>query len=174
MVTLLCLFGVKAMGLIWALANGERRRSFGGAGAIVRSAVLEILLAILLAPVTMVTQTKAMIGLLLGVPSNWTVQSREAARIPLREVLPKVREHLALAAAFIAAGVVDPVLGLWLSPVIAGLLASPWLISLTSSTILGERLARWGVFTVPAADDEGNMRLPETAAPRRERATRKG
>ncbi len=173
-VTLLCLFGVKAMGLIWVLADGERRRSFGGAGAVVRSAVLEILLAILLAPVTMVTQTKAMIGLLLGVPSNWTVQSREAARIPLREVLPKVREHLALAAAFIAAGIVDPVLGLWLSPVIAGLLASPWLISLTSSTILGERLARWGVFTAPPADDEDNSRLPGIVAQQRQRATGKG
>ena len=106
----------------------------------------------------MVTQTKAMIGLLLGIPSNWSVQSRETAGIPLREVLPKVREHLALAAAFIVVGVFDPVLGLWLSPVIAGLLASPWLISLTSSISLGDRLARWGIFATPPSDDERKMK----------------
>ena len=113
----------------------------------------------------MVTQTKAMIGLLLGVPSNWAVQSRETSGIPLREVLPKVREHLALAAGFIVVGVIDPVLGLWLSPVIAGLLASPWLISFTSSTALGDRLARWGVFTTPPSDDERRMKRSAFAAP---------
>lgn len=170
-VTLLCLFGLKALGVTWVLANGERRRSFGGAAAVVKSAILEILLAILLAPVTMVTQTKAMIGLLLGVPSNWAVQSRETSGIPLRQVLPKVREHLALAAGFIVVGVIDPVLGLWLSPVIAGLLASPWLISFTSSTSLGDRLARWGVFTTPPSDDERRMKRSAFAGPAIAQAT---
>ncbi|MFT3977655.1 MAG: glucans biosynthesis glucosyltransferase MdoH [Sphingomonas bacterium] len=148
-VTLLCLFGTKAMGVIWVLSDARRRRAFGGAAAVLKSTLLEVVLAILLAPVTMVTQTKALIGMISGVPSNWTVQSREAARIPLREVLPKVREHIALGLAFVAVGAFDPVLGLWLSPVSLGLLASPWLISLTSSVSLGDRLLRWGIFTVP-------------------------
>ncbi len=159
--TLLYLFGAKLMGVGWVLADRQRRRSFGGAASVLRSALIEILLSILLAPVTMVTQTKSLIGLALGIPSNWTAQRREASGLRLRDVLPKVREHLALGLAFVGVGFVDPVLGLWLAPVTVGLLSAPWLIALTSSASLGGRLAAHGFFTVPPpemgqADVPGN------------------
>src|SRR5690606_19821923 len=107
--------------------------------AVLKSALLEIVLSILLAPVTMVNQTKAMVGLLLGISTDWTTQSREAEGITLRAILPRVREHLGLGLAFLGVGVLDPTLGLWLSPVTAGLLSAPWLIALSSRVSLGER-----------------------------------
>src|SRR5204862_5293925 len=39
-VTLLCLFGLKALGGIWVLADRERRRSLGGGAAAAKAAVL--------------------------------------------------------------------------------------------------------------------------------------
>jgi len=155
-VTLLCLFGAKVMSVIWLVSDGERRRSFGGATAIVRSALLDTVLSILMAPVAMVNQTKALAGLILGVPSQWTAQSRESEGLTLREVLPKTREHLALGLALLVVGCINPTLGLWLSPVIAGLLCAPWLIALTSSRRLGDKALAADLFIVPppAIQDE--------------------
>lgn len=147
--TLLCLFGGKIMGIIWVLADRERRRSFGGTPSVLKSALLEIALAILLAPVTMVSQTKSLFGMLLGIPSNWTVQTRETSGLPLAEVLPKVREHVALGLAFLAVGAINPVLGLWLLPVTLGLLSAPWLVAWTSRTSLGDHAHARGYFVAP-------------------------
>lgn len=147
--TVVLLFGPKAMGMIWMLADRQRRRSFGGAWGIVRSVALEIVLAILLAPVTMLTQTKALLGLLLGISAGWNTQARDARRITVREVVPDLREHLLLGAAFCATALIDTTTAIWLTPVVAGLLLSPWLISLTSRVALGDRAHAAGLFHVP-------------------------
>lgn len=147
--TVLLLFGPKLMGTIWMLSNSERRKSFGGTFAILKSVALEVPLAILMAPITMVTQTKAIIGLLLGVPSGWTTQAREARRIRVREVLLDLREHIGLGVLFACVVFLDPITALWLSPLTLGLLASPWLVSLTSSERLGTHALKRGYFRVP-------------------------
>lgn len=149
--TILCLFGPKLMSLTWVLADRERRRQFGGSFAVVRSTALEILLSILFAPVAMVNQTKALAGLLLGISSEWTTQSREAQGITVRQILPHTREHLTLGVALLSVGLLNPVLALWLSPVTLGLLAAPWLIALTSRVSLGDRAYAAGFFRVPEA-----------------------
>jgi membrane glycosyltransferase len=148
--TVLLLFGPKAMGTIWVLADKTRRRSFGGFSGVLRTVALEVPLAILLAPVTMVMQVKALVGLALGIPVHWNTQDRDARRISVREVLPDLKEHIALGLLFAATVFIDPVTALWLSPLTLGLLASPWLISLTSSQQIGERAERHGYFRVPA------------------------
>lgn len=147
--TAVLLFGPKLMGAIWMLANSERRRAFGGSVGIFKSLALEVPLAILMAPVTMVTQSKAILGLLLGIPSGWTTQVREARRIHVREIILDLREHIGLGLIFAATAFIDPLTALWLSPLTAGLLASPWLVSLTSSEALGTRAANNGCFRVP-------------------------
>lgn len=147
--TALLLFGPKLMGAIWMLANSERRKAFGGVIGVLKSVALEVPLAILMAPVTMVTQTKAILGLLLGIPSGWTTQVREARRISVREVIPDLREHIGLGLVFAATAFIDPLTALWLSPLTLGLLLSPWLVSLTSSEALGTRAATNGYFRVP-------------------------
>lgn len=159
--TALLLFGPKLMGTIWMLANSGRRKAFGGVAGILKSVALEVPLAILMAPVTMVTQTKAILGLLLGIPSGWTTQVREARRIPVREVVLDLREHIGLGLIFAATAFIDPLTALWLSPLTLGLLLSPWLVSLTSSEALGARAATTGYFRVP--DQE--IDLPQHHAP---------
>ncbi|MFC6434744.1 MULTISPECIES: glucans biosynthesis glucosyltransferase MdoH [Novosphingobium] len=147
--TVMLLFGPKIMGLIWVLADGERRRSFGGGFAAVRSVLLETVLAMLLAPITMVTQTKALLGLLLGISAGWNTQTRDARRITVREVLPDLREHLLLGAGLTATAFLDMTTAIWLSPIIVGLFLSPWLISLSSSENLGDKADAAKVFRVP-------------------------
>jgi len=147
--TLVLLFGPKLLGAIWVLADAPRRHAFGGVGAVLRSVALEIVLAVLMAPVTMVMQTRAMAGLVLGLRSGWPTQERRARRIPVRQTLPMVRDHFALGLLFAATAFIDRGLALWLSPLTLGLLSSPWLISLTSSRQSGDTLARQGLFRVP-------------------------
>ncbi len=147
--TILLLFGPKLMGLVWMLASPPRRRGFGGATAVLRSVALDIPLAVLMAPVTMVTQTKALLAMARGRPSGWATQVREAHRIPVRAVLSGLREHLALGAAFACLALVNPGVALWFSPITLGLLSAPWLISATSSQGLARRALQWGFFRVP-------------------------
>lgn len=150
--TIVLLFGPKLMSVIWMLSDAERRRGFGGIGGIARSVSLEIVLSMMLAPVAMVMQTKALVGLLLGIPSGWTTQNREAQRIPLRAILPALREHIVLGLAFAATAFIDPVTALWLAPLTIGLLTAPWLISLTSCDRLGARMASRGFFQAKLPD----------------------
>ncbi|PZU46063.1 MAG: glucans biosynthesis glucosyltransferase MdoH [Sphingomonas sp.] len=149
LLTILCLFGPKLMGVIWILADSHRLRQFGGGFVLLKSTLLEILLSILFAPVAMVNQTKALAGLTLGISSEWTAQSREAQGITLREILPRTREHLVLGLVLLSVALVNPVLALWLSPVTAGLLAAPWLIAFSSRVTLGDRAHAAGFFLVP-------------------------
>lgn len=169
--TIVLLFGPKLMGTIWMMADRDRRRSFGGAGAILRTVPVEIVLGMLLAPITMVTQTKALLGLLLGISAGWNTQARDARRITFREVLPDLREHLLLGAALAATAFLDTATAIWLSPIIIGLIFSPWLISLTSSEELGSRAAAARFFRVPEPgitetprlSDAETDTIPETA-----------
>ena len=164
--TILLLFGPKLMGTIWMLASAPRRRGFGGAGGVLRSVALDIPLAVLMAPVTMVTQTKALAAMALGVPSGWPAQVREAHRIPVLAVLPALREHLALGLAFAGLAFVDPVMAWWFSPITLGLLSAPWLISATSSQWLAERALAWGFFRVPPPQlGDADTRQPAQRAP---------
>lgn len=165
--TVLLLFGPKVMGLIWMMADRERRAAFGGPVAIVRSVLIEIVLAMLLAPITMVTQTKALLGLLLGISAGWNTQTRDARRITVREVLPDLREHLLLGAALAATAFLDVTTALWLLPIILGLFLSPWLISLSSSEALGQRAGEAKIFRVPQpgiAEEHGPRKEPEVVA----------
>ncbi|MEJ2409273.1 MAG: glucans biosynthesis glucosyltransferase MdoH [Novosphingobium sp.] len=127
--TVLLLFGPKLMGLAWVLANGARRRAFGGVGAILRSVAVDVPMAILFAPVAMVTQTKALLGMLLGISAGWHTQDREARRIPLRKVIPDL-----------------------LLPLTVGLLLSPWFVSITAAVPQDGGEGGLRLFAVPEPD----------------------
>ncbi len=148
--TILLLFGPKLMATIWLLSSAERRRGFGGATGVLRSVALDVPLAVLMAPVTMVTQTKALAAMALGIPSGWPAQVRQARRIPVRAIVASLREHLALGIGFASIAFVNPTMALWFLPITLGLLTAPWLISLTSSESLGQCALAGGFFRAPA------------------------
>ncbi|WP_238473873.1 glucans biosynthesis glucosyltransferase MdoH [Altericroceibacterium spongiae] len=155
--TILLLFGPKFMGLTWLLSRRERRERYGGTWSVIKSVLLEIPLAVLLAPVTMVNQLLALGEILLGRSSGWNAQSREAKGLTVRDVLPNLKPHILLGVLFAATVFIDPITAAWLSPLTIGLLTAPWLVSLTSRTGAGAVLGRNGYFKVPPPINVGRV-----------------
>jgi membrane glycosyltransferase len=148
--TLVLLFAPKIMSGIWATANARRRAEFGGARAIWRSIALDIPLSVLMAPVTMLTQTSDLINIFRGRRSEWHPQSRERDGLAMADVVPRYRGHLALGVLLLAITPLVPSTAVMLTPITIGLLAAPWLARWTASGRRGALFARRGFFTVPA------------------------
>ena len=73
--------------LLAALAGILReRRAFGGALRIVAGVLIETILAGLIAPVAMLTQSAAVVSILSGRDGGWSPQRHEDGLVPLREV----------------------------------------------------------------------------------------
>lgn len=163
--TLALLFGPKLMSVIWAMANRERRASYGGAGGILKSVALDVPLSILTAPVIALTQTIDLIAILRGRKSGWAPQSRVRDGLALADALPRYRWHLGIGLVLVAVSLLRPTLGWWLSPVTIGLLLAPWLAMWTARRRPGDRLAARGVFRVPATPLADETLQPAAASP---------
>ncbi|WP_312489891.1 glucans biosynthesis glucosyltransferase MdoH, partial [Sphingomonas sp.] len=151
-VTLILLFGPKILSIVWAMADRDRRASYGGAKGILASVALDVPLSILTAPVIALTQTIDLINIVRGKPSGWSPQSRVRDGLAASDAMPRYRWHLGVGAALVFVSFLNPMLGAWLSPVTLGLLLSPWLAMATAKVRPGERLAKKGVFAVPGSE----------------------
>ena len=148
--TMAVLLAPKILGLCLALLDGPVRRACGGAGRLVLSCCVEILLSALVAPVAMVIQSGSVVGILLGRDTGWNPQRRDDGSIPLRDIVARHRWHTALGlVAGVAAFAIATSLFLWMSPTIVGLvLAIP--ISWASGQLgLGLALKRRGLLATP-------------------------
>ena len=148
------LLAPKVLGLVLALLDAGTRRACGGAGRLLASAVLEILLSALLAPVAMVIQSGSVAGILLGRDTGWNPQRRDDGSIPWRAIVARHRWHTLLGlVAGVAAFAIATSLFLWMSPTILGLvLAIP--ISWASGHLgFGLALKRRGLLTTPEERD---------------------
>jgi membrane glycosyltransferase len=111
----------KLLGCIAILLRGDQRRGFGATRLIVGT-LLETLVAGLMAPVVMLTQTIDVVAILLGRDSGWNAQRRGDGAIPARETYRLYRRHTVLGLALGAlAGLVSVSLALWMLPVVLGL-----------------------------------------------------
>jgi membrane glycosyltransferase len=116
------LLAPKFLGLILALLDKPVRRACGGAGRLILSSLVEILLSALVAPVAMVIQSGSVMGILLGRDTGWNPQRRDDGSIPLRDIVVRHRWHMVLGlVAGIAAFAIATSLFLWMSPTILGL-----------------------------------------------------
>ncbi|MET0269170.1 MAG: glucans biosynthesis glucosyltransferase MdoH [Sphingomonas sp.] len=156
--TMLLLFGPKAMALCWALNDPERRRGFGGGRRLARSVAAEVVLSILFAPAAMLTQTIDLTYIVRGKRSRWVAQARERDGISLEEAMQRYRWHVVAAGGLLLVTPFAPMAAAWLSPVTLGLLASPWLAMWTARASLGARARRRGYFAVPPAPTERWLR----------------
>lgn len=150
-VTLVLLFGPKILSMIWAMADRDRRASYGGVRGILSSVALDVPLSILTAPAIALTQTIDLINIVRGKPSGWNPQSRVRDGLAAADAMPRYRWHLGIGMVLVAVSFLNPMLGAWLSPVTLGLLLSPWLAMETAKVRPGEQLARKGVFAVPGS-----------------------
>jgi len=148
--TMAVLLAPKFLGLIVALRDGAVRRACGGAGRVILSSLVEILLSALVAPVAMVIQSSSVMDILLGRDTGWNPQRRDDGSIPLRDIVARHAWHMVLGlVAGGAAFAIATSLFLWMSPTILGLvLAIP--ISWASGQLgLGLSLKRRRLLATP-------------------------
>ncbi len=156
--TMAVLLAPKLMAYLALVFDSRARRASGGAGRAFLGMLIETLLGGLIAPVAMLIQSSAVVGVLLGRDSGWNAQRRDDGRVPLGAVVAGYWRYtvfgLILAGAAYA---VSTPLFLWMTPVLVGLGLAVPLVLLTSSRRAGRALRRLGLLrtveeaTPPAA-----------------------
>ena len=171
-VTIGLLFVPKLLGVILTLAGD--RRPFGGTGRLLLSALLEMLFAVVIAPVMMMYHSRFIVSVLSGHDNRWEPAVREARVVPWLGAWRSARGITAFGLGW--AGLTlycSPTFFLWLTPIFTGLLLAAPLIRGTSSRALGQWARQWGLFLVPSetaappeleASSEGIVRLSEQSA----------
>ena len=166
-VTICLLFVPKLLGVILALVG--HRQPFGGTGRLLLSALLEMLFAVVIAPVMMVSHTRFVVSVLRGHDSRWEPPVREARVVPWAEAWRNAAGTTAFGLAW--AGLTlycSPSFFLWMIPIFTGLLLAAPLVRWTSSRSLGQWTQRRGLFLVPSE----TATPPELQAPKREAIVR--
>jgi membrane glycosyltransferase len=157
-VDLLGLFGVamamlllpKFMALGLALRTAEQRAAMGGAGAMIKSALAEMVFAALLAPILMLKQSAAVAGILLGGSVSWGGQARDGAAEGWGVAIRSYAVPTLIGAAWaLLTWLLVPVLLPWLVPVLLGLVLAIPMAQLSGRSDLGLAAARRGWFLVP-------------------------
>jgi membrane glycosyltransferase len=141
------------LSFLWLALDRERQKDLGGLRRIVRTMAVEIPLSVLVAPITMLAQTVAVVSIMCGQACGWSPQRRTADVIPLGNALNDYRWHIATALPFLAGALMGTGAMAWLLPVVVSLLLAPFIVSVTSRCDIGEWLAHRGIFRT--AEDDG-------------------
>lgn len=136
------------------------RRGYGGAVRLLMSIVLETILAGLMAPVIMLTQSLHVAGILIGRDSGWNAQRRDDGSVPFRVTAAQYRWHTVLGLALAGtAWAVSTSLALWMAPVVLGLALAIPLAAFTARRSTGLAWRRFGLLRIPE-----EMHPPEVLA----------
>ncbi|MCG6657524.1 glucans biosynthesis glucosyltransferase MdoH [Halomonas campisalis] len=143
----------KLMGLLLALVR--RPEPFGGRLRLLASALLEALVAVLLAPVMMLFHSAFVLGVLTGARVEWGAQAREGRAVAWADALRHTAPAMLLGALWAGlVGWLAPALLWWLSPIWGGLLLAPLLARWSGERRPADGLARLGLLTLrPRAED---------------------
>lgn len=161
--TLIMLLGPKILALIWIGVDHDLRAAMGGTRKVLATIALEIPLSMLVAPITMLNQTMAIIDIARGRPSGWATQRREADGLAWRDALRQHRWHVLLGALFALAIAADLRGAWWTLPVAVSLIASPATAMLLSRRSAGDWLRRRGLFLTP--QETGTARSMDSTDP---------
>jgi membrane glycosyltransferase len=151
--TLAMLFLPRILGLTTVLIKQEQG-NFGGSFYLLRSALLETLIALLQAPIRMLAHSLFVALALTGLKLGWTSPPREAAAVPWRDALQRlapmsgVIAALALAIAFFDTGAL-----VWLLPVGLPLLLAIPMTVLTSRVGTGRAMRAKCYLLIPEEVD---------------------
>nr|WP_159997906.1 glucans biosynthesis glucosyltransferase MdoH [Roseomonas sp. 18066] len=152
--TMSLLLAPKLMAWIALLFHARDRRGAGGMIRAFLSMIVETLVAGLLAPVTMLTQSVDVIAILMGRDSGWNAQKRDDGSVPFGQVVRLYWKHTLFGLVFGgAAWLVSPYLALWMSPVVIGLALAIPLAAFTARRGLGVGLRRLGLLLTPEERD---------------------
>ena len=148
--TMAVLLAPKIFGLIVAIVQAPVRRASGGAIRLTLSAVLEIMMSALLAPIMMLVQSGSVMQILFGRDTGWSPQRRDDGSIPFRDIVRRHRSHMVLGILSLFAGLlISPSLVAWMSPTIAGLLLAIGLSWASGQLSIGLFLKRLGLLATP-------------------------
>ena len=149
-ITMSILIAPKVFGLVLMLLSPEGRRSCGGGVRLVVSALIEIALSALFAPILMLIQSGSVFQILLGRDTGWRPQRRDDGSIPMKDIVRRHRWHTLLGAfAGTSAFMIATSLFLWMSPTIVGLLLAIPLSWLSGQLSFGLALKRLGLLMTP-------------------------
>lgn len=141
-------FTPRFLGTATALLRAPR--DYGGGMRLMAGAAVEVLFTLLIVPVTMVSTTVFVAGLLLGHSMKWEVQPRDGYRLSWRDAVRILWFETAFGA--VLAGVVafaHPAAALWFAPLCLGLLVAVPLALLTSSPGAEATFRRLGLCVLP-------------------------
>ncbi|ABD70496.1 glycosyl transferase, family 2 [Rhodoferax ferrireducens T118] len=147
--TLCMLFLPRILGLAAVLLN-RQQQAYGGTASLLRSALLETLIALLQAPVRMLAHSLFVVVALTGLKLEWKSPPREAAAVPWRYALAQLAP-MSLVIAVLAGGVavIDPLALVWLLPVGLPLLLSIPMTVVTSRVGLGTAMRAQHYLLIP-------------------------
>ena len=147
--TLGMLFLPRILGLAAVVINGQQA-SYGGTASLLRSALLETLIALLQAPIRMLAHSLFVVVALTGLKLEWKSPPREAAAVPwsfaLRQLAPMSTIILALAAGI---ALIDVSALVWLLPVGLPLLLSIPMTVVTSRIGVGRAMRAHNFLLIP-------------------------
>jgi membrane glycosyltransferase len=135
--TLCMLFLPRVLGLAAVLIN-RQQQAYGGTVSLLRSAVLETLIALLQAPIRMLAHSMFVLVALTGLKLEWKSPPREATAVPWRTALQQL-SPMSMVIVLLAAGItlIDPSALVWLLPVGLPLLLAIPMTVLTSQVGMG-------------------------------------
>ena len=147
--TLCMLFMPRILGLAAVFLQGKQAQ-FGGGAGLLRSAVLETVLALLLAPIRMLAHSLFVLVALTGLKLEWKSPPREAAVLSWREAALRL-SPMTIVIGLLAGAVASIQLGalVWLAPVALPLLLAVPLAVLTSHVELGGWMRGRGLLLIP-------------------------
>jgi membrane glycosyltransferase len=148
--TMAVLIAPKLFSYILLLKDRQARRCCGGTLRTAMSVLLEIVLSSLTAPVMMLMQSAAVLGIVTGRDAGWKAQRRDDGSIPFREFVRRHRNHTLCGV--LLAGVaysVSPVLLAWMSPIVLGLVLAIPVSAVTGWQVPGKAVRRLGLLTTP-------------------------
>jgi membrane glycosyltransferase len=132
------------------LLSRQGRRDCGGGIRLVISALIEIVLSALLAPIQMLIQSGSVFQILLGRDTGWQPQRRDDGSIPWRDIVRRHRWHTILGLFVgVSAFLIATSLFLWMSPTIVGLLLAIPLSWLSGQLGIGLAMKRAGLLMTP-------------------------
>jgi membrane glycosyltransferase len=148
--TMALLLAPKLLSYLVLLVQSDLRRGCGGAMRAFLSLLLETLIAGLIAPVTMLTQSGHVTAILFGRDAGWQPQRRDDDSMPFAQIIRLYWRHTGLGLLLGGlAWLVSPFLALWMLPVVLGLTLAVPLAALTAATAPGRVLRCIGLLQTP-------------------------
>jgi membrane glycosyltransferase len=153
-VTMAVLLAPKLFGLILALFDGPVRRGGGGAIRLVSSALFEVLMSALLAPIMMMVHAGHVLHILFGFDTGWEPQRRDDGSVAFKAIMRRHRDHVILGFIMLIAGLlISPSLVAWMSPTIAGLILAIFISWVSGQKSIGLALRKLGLLVTPEEHD---------------------